>query len=224
MAQYPPPEAWDDWDGMGSPTHWPQEGGPALHAGADRLLQLRVGLRPARLGGQRDAARSASSRATRCTPAAAVATAPRARRRSTRSTTPTASSTRSSAPASAARARWVRVSLGRGAGRYRRAHPRRPSWRSATTRSCTTSAAPGTTASWSGCCPAWGVDGHNSHTNICSSGRARRLRVLDGLRPAQPRPRQRQRHPAHQQPPRDRATTSTRTPSASSRARWPAPS
>ncbi len=38
---------------------------------------------------------------------------------------------------------------------------------------------------------AWGVDGHNSHTNICSSSGARRLPVLDGPRPAEPRPRER---------------------------------
>ena len=26
---------------------------------------------------------------------------------------------------------------------------------------------------------AWGVDGHNSHTNVCSAARARRLRALE---------------------------------------------
>ena len=46
----------------------------------------------------------------------------------------------------------------------------RPSPRAAPTRSCTTWAAPARTATPSGCMASWGVDGHNSHTNVCSSG------------------------------------------------------
>ncbi len=60
--------------------------------------------------------------------------------------------------------------LGRGARRHRRPHPARDRRRSAATRSCITSAGPARTASRSGSCAAWGVDGHNSHTNICSCG------------------------------------------------------
>ena len=45
------------------------QGGPRVHAGADDLLQLRVGLRAAGLRRQGRPARSASSRATRSTPA-----------------------------------------------------------------------------------------------------------------------------------------------------------
>ena len=52
---------------------------------------------------------------------------------------------------------------------------------------------------------AWGVDGHNSHTNVCSSRRPGRLPLLDGHRPAEPRPRQRRRDPADQRAPRVRA-------------------
>ena len=37
---------------------------------------------------------------------------------------------------------------------------------------------------------AWGIDGHNSHTNVCSAGARAGLRVLDGVRPAVPGPRQ----------------------------------
>jgi hypothetical protein len=48
---------------------------------------------------------------------------------------------------------------------------------------------------------AWGVDGHNSHTNICSSGARAGLLPLGRVRPAQPRPHQRPRHFAHLQPP-----------------------
>ena len=49
---------------------------------------------------------------------------------------------------------------------------------------------------------AWGVDGHNSHTNICSARGARRLPLLDGARPPEPRPRERRRDPADQRAPR----------------------
>ena len=45
---------------------------------------------------------------------------------------------------------------------------------------------------------AWGVDGHNSHTNICSSCGPGRVSTLDGPRSAEPRPRQRQSDPADQ--------------------------
>ena len=33
---------------------------------------------------------------------------------------------------------------------------------------------------------AWGIDGHNSHTNVCSAGSAHRLRVLARRRPPSP--------------------------------------
>ena len=60
------------------------------------------------------------------------------------------------------------------------------------TRSCTTSAGPARTATPSGCMASWGVDGHNSHTNVCSSrARAPGYHLWMRDRPAQPRPRQR---------------------------------
>ena len=102
LAAFPPKERWDDWVELDSKA-WPQRVEQRYMLVPDDLLQLRVGLRPARLRRPRDAARSASSRATPSTRARAGATAPRARRRSTRSPIPTASSTRSSAPARAAR-------------------------------------------------------------------------------------------------------------------------
>ncbi len=55
-------------------------------------------------------------------------------------------------------------------------------------------------------------------------GRARRLPLVDGPRPAEPRPRQRRRDPAHQLRTSSRATTSTRTRSGSSRPASAAPS
>ena len=45
---------------------------------------------------------------------------------------------------------------------------------------------------------AWGVDGHNSHTNVCSSSARAGYHFWMGLRPAEPRPRQRKGHPPHQ--------------------------
>ena len=64
---------------------------------------------------------------------------------------------------------------------------------------------------------AWGVDGHNSHTNVCSSSGARGLPVLDGSRPPESRPRERRTSSCSSARTSKRATTSTRTRSASSR-------
>ena len=65
--------------------------------------------------------------------------------------------------------------------------------RAARTRSCTTWAGPGEDGYTERVLASWGVDGHNSHTNVCSQRRPHRLRLLDGHRPAQPRPCQRRR-------------------------------
>ena len=65
---------------------------------------------------------------------------------------------------------WEQVTWERGARRHRRRGCARPSRRTATTRSCITWAVPARTGSWTGLLKAWGVDGHNSHTNICSAG------------------------------------------------------
>ena len=51
---------------------------------------------------------------------------------------------------------------------------------------------------------AWGIDGHNSHTNVCSASARLGLRALVRLRPAQPRPRERALHPAALVAPRGR--------------------
>ncbi len=45
-----------------------------------------------------------------------------------------------------------------------------PAARNGATASCTTSVVRAKTATPIACIQAWGVDGHNSHTNICSSG------------------------------------------------------
>ena len=47
--------------------------------------------------------------------------------------------------------KWERVELGRGARRHRRRASARRSWRAGATRSCTTSAGPATTATWTAC-------------------------------------------------------------------------
>ena len=202
LAAFPPKERWDDWVELDS-KRLAAAGRAPLHARADDLLQLRVGVRPARLRRPRDAARSASSKATPSIPARAGATAPRGRRRSTRSPIPTASSTRSSAPGARGEGKWERVSWDEAlddiAARIRKAivegrrnevmyHVGRPGEDGYTERMLA----------------AWGVDGHNSHTNICSSGARAGYQLLDGARPAEPRPRQRRGHPAHQRAPRVR--------------------
>ena len=52
---------------------------------------------------------------------------------------------------------------------------------------------------------AWGIDGHNSHTNICSLERPHRLPELDGPRPSVERLRQRRGHLPHLVAPRGRS-------------------
>ena len=81
--------------------------------------------------------------------------------------------------------------LGRGARRHRRRASGRRSSRAGATRSCTTSAARATTATSSAILQAWGVDGHNTHTNICSARRAPATRsgaASTGRRPTTPTP------------------------------------
>ena len=118
----------------------------------------------------RTTCRSARSRATRPTRLARAATAPRARPRSTRSTTRSGSCTRCGAPGRAAAGQWRAGQLGRGARRHRRRGSARRSSRTATTRSCYHVGRPGEDGFAERVLQAWGVDGHNSHTNICSSG------------------------------------------------------
>ena len=81
--------------------------------------------------------------------------------------------------------------LGPGPRRHRQPHRAPPSARAGTTRSCTTSGRPGDDSYTERVLQAWGIDGHNSHTNICSSERPHRLPELDGPRPPLGRLRQR---------------------------------
>ncbi len=55
LAAYPPVERWDDWEEY-DPVAWPRQGQAPLLADPDDLLQLRGGLRPARLRRSEDAA------------------------------------------------------------------------------------------------------------------------------------------------------------------------
>ena len=83
-----PPEQWDDWVEI-EPRGWP--GTPdrkALSTRADDVLQLRIGVRPARLRRQRDERDSQVRRATRCIRRAAAGCVRKGRRRSIRSTIP----------------------------------------------------------------------------------------------------------------------------------------
>ena len=167
----------------------------ALHAGADHLLQLRGRLRPAGLRRQGHAA----GPQVRGQPAAsrprAAATAPRARPPSTRSTIPSASSTRCGARARAARGSWTRVTwdevLDEIGGRIRKAflEGRRNEVMYHV-------GPPGPRAHHG---PRAQGLGHRRpqlpHQRLLGLGAAR-LRALERLRPAQPRPRERALHPA----------------------------
>ena len=105
----------------------------ALHARADDVLQLRIGVRAAGLRRPRHAAGPQVRGQPRASRDRAAATAPRGRRRSTRSTIPTASCIRSSAPGKRGEGKWARVSWDEAlddiAGRIRTAISRRPAER-----------------------------------------------------------------------------------------------
>ena len=151
------------------------------------------------------------------------ATAPRARPRSTRSTIPSGSCIPLRRVGERGGGQWERVSWDDGAGRHRRADPEGDR-RGPHDEVVYHVGRPGEDGFAERMLQAWGVDGHNSHTNVCSSGGPPGPDAVGRLRPALPRPRQRQGHPAVLQPPGDRATTSTRTPSGSWRASRPGPS
>ena len=116
--------------------------------------------------------------------------------------------------------KWERVELGRSARRHRRRASARRSRKTGATRSCTTSAGP----AMSGfiierILHAWGIDGHNSHTNVCSAGARAGYAFWSGYRPAVAGSRQRALHPAAQSRIWKPATTSIRTRSGSSKAK-----
>ena len=112
-------------------------------------------------------------------------------------------------PAEARRASAARASGSGSVGTTRSTTLRRasaePSRRTGATKSCTTLAGPGEDGYTERVLAAWGIDGHNSHTNICSSSGRGWLPLLDGLRSAESRLRQRRCHPAHQRSPRVRS-------------------
>ena len=92
--------------------------------------------------------------------------------------------------------------LGRRARRHRRRASARRSSRTGRTRSCITSAGPARTASPNACSPPGASTATTRTPTSARQRRPRRLPVLDGARPAQPGPRQRQSHPADQRAPR----------------------
>ncbi len=212
-----PPERWDDWREY-DPKRVAAPGREALHAGAHDLLQLRGGLRAA---GLRRQGHDAGPQ-VRGQPAAPRLARPQLRQ-GARHHQPDPRPGADPVPAASGRARaargdWSRVTLGRRCSTRSAGGSARPSSKDAATRSCTTWAAPGHERTMDRVLKAWGIDGHNSHTNVCSASARLGLRALARLRPAQPRPRERALHPPALVAPGGRATTSTRTPSGSSRA------
>ena len=203
LASYPAVEKWDDWVEYDAAA-WPRkvekhyrlipticfncEAACGLLAYVDKETH-----RDPEVRGQPGASR-----------AAAAATAPRARRRSTRSTIRSASSIRCKRVGTRGEGKWERVSGTKCSTTSPGASARRSSRKTAATKSCTTSAGPATS------CLPWSASsglGHRRpqqpHQRLLG-GRARRLRVLDGHRPAVARPRQRALHPAAVLAPGDR--------------------
>ena len=119
------------------------------------------------------------------------------------------------------RARRRRVGarvVGRGARRHRRAHPQGDRRRTAAHELMYHVGRPGEDGYANRVLQAWGIDGHNSHTNVCSSSARLGHFLWTRRRSAVARLRERADDPAAVVAPRDRATTSTRTRSASSKA------
>ena len=142
LQAYPPAEKWDDWreydaDAVAAARR------AALHARADDLLQLRGRLRAARLRRQGDAARSASSRATRSIPASRGRNCAKGPATINQINDPERILYPLKRGGPRGAGKWERVTLGRGARRRSAGASARRSSRAAGTRSCTTSAGPG---------------------------------------------------------------------------------
>ena len=123
------------------------------------------------------------------------------------------------ATASAAAGKWQQVSVGRGARRHRRRASARRSSKDAGNELMYHVGRPGEDGYANRVLQAWGLDGHNSHTNVCSSSARLGHFLWMRRRSAVARLRERADDPAAVVAPRDRATTSIRTRSASSKAR-----
>ena len=194
-----------------------EEGPAPLLDHSEHLLQLRVGVRHPRLRRQGERSTSARSRATRCIPAAAAAPARRASSRRTSSRIRIASSIRCGATASAASASGSRCRGTRRSTTSADASARRSS-RTGATRSCITSAGPARTATRTACCRR---GASTATTATPTSARRRRgSGIFSGAGNDRPSPdyANARDDPAAVVAPRDRATTSTRTRSGSSRA------
>ena len=217
LQAYPPAERWDDWprvrrQAVAAPRR------EAVHARAHDLLQLRGGLRPAGLRGQADDA----GPEVRGQPAPPRLPRPQLRQgpgHHQPDQRPRADPLPAAAGGRARRGEVAARLLGRGPRRDRRPHPRGlpggPPQRGDVPRR------PAGPRADHGPRPQGLADRRPQlpHQRLLGLGPAG-LRVVVGLRPAQPGPRQRALHPAPLLAPRGRATTSTRTPSGSSTASW----
>ena len=146
-----------------------EEGPAALLDHPDHLLQLRVGVRPPRLRRQGDADRPQVRGQPAPSRAAAAAPAPRASSRRTRSRIPIASSIRCSATGARGDGRVGARDVGRGARRHRRRASARRFVEGRRDEMMYHVGRPGEDGYANRVLQAWGVDGHNSHTNVCSS-------------------------------------------------------
>ena len=203
LASYPPVERWDDWETYDAAA-WPKKVKRRFALDPDDLLQLRGGVRAPRVRRQGDGAH----REVRGQPG--PSRQPRAElRQGAGDAQPDQRSRAHPLPAAAeGQARRRRVGardVGRGARRHRRAHPRRAG-RGAAEGGHVPRRAAGPRARLSAArAPGLGHRRAQQPHERVLGGRAGRLRVLDGARPAVARPRERAVHAAPVLPPRDRA-------------------
>ena len=204
LESFPPLEQWDDWVEYDA-TAWPQQGREALHARADDLLQLRGGVRAGRVRRQDDAAQIRKLEGNPLPPRLARPQLrqgpgdaqpdrrPRAHPLSAEARRPARQRASSSAR------RGTRCST-----TFAAQHPHGAASRAAAPRSCTTSAGPATTATWTACCR---PGASTATTATPTSARRRRASATrcGAARSAVAGPREREVHPAALVAPRDRA-------------------
>ena len=203
LASYPPVERWDDWVEY-DPVGLAAEGRAPLRADPDHLLQLRGGLRAARLRRQARRSRSRSSRATPRIPGSRGRNCAKGPATLNQVNDPERIRYPLRRVGPRGGGQWERVTWDEAlddiAGRIRKAlvegrqtevmyHLGRPGHELVYLQRVF---------------HAWGIDGHNSHTNVCSAERARGLRLLARHGPPVARSRQRALHPAALLAPRDR--------------------
>ena len=203
FRSHPDPSEWDNYVDYES-TSWPKK---------DRRRLLDHSLASASTASRRAASSptstrrrwtSARSKATRCTRAAADAPAPRASSRPNQLEDPDRILYPLRRTGERGEGEWERVTWDEALDRHRRAHPQGDRQEGRRNELMYHVGRPGEDGYANRVLQAWGVDGHNSHTNVCSSSARLGHFLWTRRRPAVARLRERADDPAAVVAPRDR--------------------